>query len=124
MIENALVVKVAKDHVTAATRELMTEGWLVRKADLRADPAVLTVQRDPGLPRVGDDKAEQMRKRVEFVYGKELFRFSALPVGSVFISVGDPCHLLKVSSTATRVIQSGIVMHKMVLPNELVERVL
>lgn len=124
MLENSLIVKVAKDHVNAATRELMGEGWLVRQADLRTDPAVLTLQRDPGLPAMEAKKAERMRKRIEFVYGKELYRFSALPVGSVFMSVGDPCRMLKESSTSARVVESGVVLHKMILPFEQVERVL
>lgn len=124
IIENALIVKVAKGHVKAATRELMGEGWIVRQADMRADPAILLVQRDHGLPAMEEAKAEQMRKRIEFVYGKELFRFSALPVGTAFASVGCPRRMLKHSSTSAKVIETGIVIHNLVLPKELVERVL
>jgi len=124
ILENALVVRVAKDHVTAATRELMGEGWLLIKADMRADPAILTVQRDPALPAMEGAKAEQMRKRIEFVYGKELFRFSALPVGAAFVPVGCHQRMLKESSTSAKVVETGIVLHKMILPFEQVERVL
>ena len=71
MLENALVVKVAKAHAIAATREMLGEGWLVHRADMSVDPAVLTVYRDPSLPRWVADRAERMRKRVEFVYGDD-----------------------------------------------------
>lgn len=120
MLENALVVKVAKDHVIAATRELMGEGWIIRQADLRTDPAVLTVQYDPSLPKMDADKAERMRKRVEFVYGKDLTRFSSLPIGAEFFEPGDSCRMVKISSTAARVVESGLVLRDF----EQVERVL
>ena len=71
MLENAIVVKVAKAHAIAATREMMCDGWLIRCADMSVDPAVLTVYRDPSLPRWVADRAERMRKRVEFVYGDD-----------------------------------------------------
>jgi hypothetical protein len=71
MLENAIVVKVAKAHAIAATREMLGEGWMVHRADMSVDPAVLTVYRDPSLPRWVADRAERMRKRVEFVYGDE-----------------------------------------------------
>jgi hypothetical protein len=71
MLENAIVVKVAKAHAIAATREMMCDGWLIRCADMSVDPAILTVYRDPSLPRWVADRAERMRKRVEFVYGDD-----------------------------------------------------
>ena len=71
MLENAIVVKVAKAHAIAATREMTRDGWMLYRADMSVDPAILTVYRDPSLPRWVADRAERMRKRVEFVYGDD-----------------------------------------------------